>query len=1418
MLQSKQFSYLESMLWIAGLVALAALWCNGAPAFANLFSDDPSQMRETSTTATNRRYLETSAGRPVDGMTQADNQVPGGSPGGGHMKNQKEQTRDVTLAEIAKKHPGNGMFSDKDMNGAGSMGVPLSAVSMKNVPEPMISAMQDAWPEFPKAGRLTGPGLEMAMETGLAMYSGMNNSPETQMHAAEATGQAQAEQAGDASADCARDQAASAIGFCSSYVENFTTNPIWNLVRNQIFVPMAVLLLLPGAVLAQMRAIIAAGSPVLGEVNPFEGILRSIVAIFLIPGTALVVNYGIDLNNSIAYTISSEYFRIFGSDMYRDALCAEIRATPVRQPQTNRNALDQSTYVGKAILEKIPTAFGDFEGRMMEDSLQDPCAGIDLAPSDRTNEAMSSGVAATRLMMNGSNASLAAAWNILCAFQLAYLYYLWCVGPIMAALWVYPLRTLRNALPSWTEGVVTLCFWSLFWNTVILLMACFKGVDETGTVIMTALNFLATASVKYAFDFAGLVKAAGQEAAGMAAGAAQQAAQAGGGGAGKGGGACGSKSTGASAKPSGVNQGMQHGRLAYNQGSRKNGHGAGGHGNGESTKALVADSKHGAGQGTASGAEGSTESSGTPESRWNNAIAAFPASAGGRSGAEQAPFDLKTPPLTVAEQNAFFDALAAGLVEPPPVDLTGPYAPLQVAFNDTNYDKGNNGYDNYGTVDSPSLAWQMFLQNQTAETATEQKLTEATKALEVARSEEMGVASGADGSNGSNGLAGSIAQSVNLNGANGVLLNETASLLTEPRQADFGISVTEPDEAGVLNIASTQPVATAPDDEGFGVGVVPASPPPLLKLASATTGANDSSLNSFTDKSLNSFSGASFTNNSAQLSFLSQGDNTALGNLIDLTAIDQSVIDPTPLSNTVAFGNEINLPNDIADGAFGTQPFGMLRDDNNGATVLGGGDIITFHPPGAEMIDQSQFNGGDISFNNPIALTCNTGGTLGSTFSDVSRNAPFNQLGGTQVTDPNLTPVGNGTAIFSSAPVVDAPVGPLPNTSVFANNTMQLDPNTTVNTNLSSTSKTDWSEHASTYLSSNQSITNGETTGLPSVNNSHHVTPGTFDSFIQSSDFSANSTNTYASTYAPTYEHQGGGSSSVAPPAYTPSASQAGYAAYATGGTAADANWQVSYSVPPTTTHQTSEYNQLAGFAAAPVTQSVTDSWFSSNSNTEVAYHGSAPHHSEQVYCQPSLGPSPAASTEVAYNDVATYQTEQTYSYPSMGSSAGSSPVQVAGHSDLGLSLPIIPKHLAAQAAPAVAAEKVTSEQLTPNVSAMRPLNRLAKAMGRATCNSLPAPGNSVVAQRISQPVSTNSGAVGNGTTHSGTVDYARYQPQALNGNEPPPVFEKMPDSLQSVVMLGNQRGGRNPKADEEYESAMKAQLDAITGANQVQS
>ncbi|MBX9952197.1 MAG: hypothetical protein K2Y39_23690 [Candidatus Obscuribacterales bacterium] len=337
-----------------------------------------------------------------------------------------------------------------------------------------------------------------------------NFQPNRVAQSARAEFQAQATSVGNAVGEVARDQAVNAIDYCSKFMINFSAEAgnNWNRIRNEIFLPIAILLLLPGAVLTQVKAVISAGSPIVGNTGPLEGLQRSVVAIFLIPGSYLVVNYGIDFSNSITHTIADEYHRLFGSDMYEDAICAEIRAFSPRHQAENDSSLKippfNTTPMNNGIFSKIESDWG---------KLLDPSVNLNLAPKNRDDGAANANTIAKRLMLNTTNAGLDTTWAILCAFQMAFMYYLFFVGPIMAALWVWPTKLLREAFPLWVEGVITLCFWSLFWNTVILLMACFKGCDDTGIIMMTALNFLASAAVKYAFDFAGLVKSAGQKAA-----------------------------------------------------------------------------------------------------------------------------------------------------------------------------------------------------------------------------------------------------------------------------------------------------------------------------------------------------------------------------------------------------------------------------------------------------------------------------------------------------------------------------------------------------------------------------------------------------------------------------------------------------------------------------------------------------------------------------------------------------------------------------------------------------------------------------------------------------------------------------------------------------------------------------------------
>jgi len=84
---------------------------------------------------------------------------------------------------------------------------------------------------------------------------------------------------------------------------------IWMVQKayKQIFVPMAILFLLPGAVLTQVKGQVAAGIFGGGEdaSSPFEGIQRAMIAIFLIPATQLIVSYAVDIGNVLADAVSS---------------------------------------------------------------------------------------------------------------------------------------------------------------------------------------------------------------------------------------------------------------------------------------------------------------------------------------------------------------------------------------------------------------------------------------------------------------------------------------------------------------------------------------------------------------------------------------------------------------------------------------------------------------------------------------------------------------------------------------------------------------------------------------------------------------------------------------------------------------------------------------------------------------------------------------------------------------------------------------------------------------------------------------------------------------------------------------------------------------------------------------------------------
>ncbi len=363
-------------------------------------------------------------------------------------------------------------------------------------------------------GNMTAQQMALVGSGVAGMEAAMDNRPHQNMQSGQNQGVGQTSQVADAAAEMGHDQAAQMLTHVGSYIPNFTSaaGNKWNQVRDNIFVPMGILLLLPGALATQVRAIMAQSNPVLGQASPFEGIFRGLVALFFIPASYLTMNYGIDICNSFTYTIAEGYQRIFGTDLYNDAMCHEIRCMPFRLPEENRNTIDKENHsMGQILVAREKSPFAQLEANLIAVKIWDPCDRLYIVPEDRAAEVVPVPVAGTRMVCNLANASLVTSWNILCAFQCFYLYFLWCMGPVVAGLWTWPQKQFRDSFPNWVEGVLALCFWSVFWNATIMVIALVRRDYETGTIIMIALNTIGNISVKFAFDFAGLIKSSGDE-------------------------------------------------------------------------------------------------------------------------------------------------------------------------------------------------------------------------------------------------------------------------------------------------------------------------------------------------------------------------------------------------------------------------------------------------------------------------------------------------------------------------------------------------------------------------------------------------------------------------------------------------------------------------------------------------------------------------------------------------------------------------------------------------------------------------------------------------------------------------------------------------------------------------------------------
>lgn len=202
---------------------------------------------------------------------------------------------------------------------------------------------------------------------------------------------------------------------------------IWMVQRmyKQVFMPMAILLLLPGALILNIKVMIQAGINKGGDedtTSPFSAIMRSMIAVFLIPATQLIVSYASDIGSAMTHEVSG--------------------ATKVM-----------------ALVAWAKTAMGES---------MTPLNGEAAGTSQ-----MQAGKAVFAAVMNTVSMTLAYGLLMLIAFQITIMCYLMCMGPIAAAFYVYPTgvgRLFKPVFANWVDAVINIALWKFWWCVIVLCM------------------------------------------------------------------------------------------------------------------------------------------------------------------------------------------------------------------------------------------------------------------------------------------------------------------------------------------------------------------------------------------------------------------------------------------------------------------------------------------------------------------------------------------------------------------------------------------------------------------------------------------------------------------------------------------------------------------------------------------------------------------------------------------------------------------------------------------------------------------------------------------------------------------------------------------------------------------------------------
>lgn len=259
------------------------------------------------------------------------------------------------------------------------------------------------------------------------------------------------------------------------------------IMYKHVFVPMAILFLLPGAVISQVKGMVGRGLSNTVSVpeaqHPFDGILRSMVAVFLIPATQVIMSWSIDVGNSLAFSMK-DWVDI---PMILN-WCSELSYDP--KPGNYDNAIrmpqPQSNYGGGGTSGSGSTGGGGGILGTIINAILSAIFGGDYAIGE--GAAVNMKETATHLERQGyMMVMLQMAFNfmlyvaavflvIMSAFQITIMCYLFLLGPLSAAFYAWPqvnsgkVALFRGIFGNWLEAVIKVSLWRFYWMVVLAVV------------------------------------------------------------------------------------------------------------------------------------------------------------------------------------------------------------------------------------------------------------------------------------------------------------------------------------------------------------------------------------------------------------------------------------------------------------------------------------------------------------------------------------------------------------------------------------------------------------------------------------------------------------------------------------------------------------------------------------------------------------------------------------------------------------------------------------------------------------------------------------------------------------------------------------------------------------------------------------